>query len=91
MARGRVQMEDDDLTRLSERERQVFRLIGGGLKTSAVAAELRLSVKTVDTHRKRIKEKLGLTDGAALQRRAALFEARQEAAHHGLGSAVPAA
>jgi DNA-binding CsgD family transcriptional regulator len=48
-------------------------------------------VKTVDTHRKRIKEKLGLTDGAALQRRAALFEARQEAAHHGLGSAVPAA
>lgn len=91
MATGRVQMADDDMTRLSEREQQVFRLIGGGMKTCAVAVELRLSVKTVETHRQHIKEKLGLTDGAALQRRAALFEARQEAAHHSLGPAVPAA
>lgn len=87
MACGRVQMEDDDLTQLSERERQVFRLIGRGVKTCAVATELRLSVKTVETHRHHIKEKLGLPDGAALLRRAALFEARQEAARDGAGGA----
>lgn len=56
------------------------------MKTCAVAAELRVSVKTVETHRQRIEEKLGLADGVALQRRAALFEAGQEAAHNGLGT-----
>jgi DNA-binding NarL/FixJ family response regulator len=76
LALGRVQMEEDDLTLLSERERQVFRLIGDGLKTRAVAGELRLSVKTVETHRQRIKEKLHLQDGAELQHRAAVFHVR---------------
>ncbi len=75
LARGTMQVEDDELAPLSERERQVFRLLGNGLKAGAVAVELRLSVKTVETHQKRIKEKLDLRDGAALQRKATIFYA----------------
>jgi DNA-binding NarL/FixJ family response regulator len=75
LASGKVQMEDDDTTLLSERERQVFQLIGGGLRTSAVASELRLSVKTIETHRQRIKEKLRLRNGVELQHRATVFHA----------------
>ena len=70
---GRVQMEADDLALLSERERQVFQLLGGGLRAGAVAVEMRLSVKTVETHQKHIREKLHLRDGAELQRRATIF------------------
>jgi DNA-binding NarL/FixJ family response regulator len=83
LAMGRVQMEDDDLTLLSERERQVYRLIGEGLRTRAVAAELHLSVKTVETHRQRIKEKLHLQSGAELQHRAAVFHATGRGAQNG--------
>jgi DNA-binding NarL/FixJ family response regulator len=75
LAQGRVEMARDDLATLSERERQVFRLIGEGRRTCAIAVELGLSVKTVETHRQHIKEKLGLRDGLALQRRAALWAA----------------
>ena len=75
LASGRVQMEADDLALLSERERQVFQLLGGGLRAGAVASEMRLSVKTVETHQKRIKEKLHLRDGAELQHRATIFHA----------------
>ena len=77
LAMGTVQMAGDDLARLSDREGQVFRLIGGGMGTVAVAAELGLSVKTVETHRQRIKEKLGLRSGVELAQRAVLFLAGQ--------------
>ena len=73
LACGAVRMDGDELAALSERERQVFALLGGGLKAGAVAVEMRLSVKTVETHQKRIKEKLHLRDGAELQRRATIF------------------
>jgi DNA-binding NarL/FixJ family response regulator len=53
---------------LSDRELDVFRLIGQGLKTQAIAAQLHLSVKTVETYRDRIREKLALGDGAELTR-----------------------
>ena len=75
LALGSVRMGADELAGLSERERQVFRLIGSGLKAGAVAAELRLSVKTVETHQKHIREKLHLRDGTDLQRRATIFHA----------------
>jgi DNA-binding NarL/FixJ family response regulator len=53
---------------LSDRELEVFRLIGQGVKTQEVAAQLHLSVKTVETYRDRIREKLDLSDGAELAR-----------------------
>jgi DNA-binding NarL/FixJ family response regulator len=53
---------------LSDRELDVFRLIGQGRKTREIAAQLHLSVKTVETYRDRIREKLGLADGTELAR-----------------------
>lgn len=51
---------------LTDRELQVFQLIGSGLTTRQIAAELRLSVKTIETHRENIKSKLGLRNASEL-------------------------
>jgi DNA-binding NarL/FixJ family response regulator len=51
---------------LSERELQVFELIGSGASTSAIAAMLGIDVSTVETYRTRIKEKMNLTDAGKL-------------------------
>jgi DNA-binding NarL/FixJ family response regulator len=71
LARGLVETPRDRCGQLSDRELQVFRLIGSGFGTSRVAQELQLSVKTIETHRQRIKQKLGLTTSSELTRRAA--------------------
>jgi DNA-binding NarL/FixJ family response regulator len=56
---------------LSERELQVFELVGQGQRTSDIAGRLGLSVKTIETYRQRIKDKLHLKNGADLARCAA--------------------
>ena len=53
---------------LSDREFEVFRLIGEGLKASQIAKQLHLSAKTIETYRSRLKEKLNLADAAELLR-----------------------
>jgi DNA-binding NarL/FixJ family response regulator len=53
---------------LSDRELDVFRLIGQGRKTQQIADDLHLSVKTVETYRDRIRQKLDLSDGMELTR-----------------------
>ena len=58
------------LERLSDRELEVFEMIGRGLGTAAIARKLHLSVKTVETHRAHIKEKLNLDTGAELVQQA---------------------
>jgi DNA-binding NarL/FixJ family response regulator len=55
---------------LSNRELEVFELIGHGKMTSEIAKLLRLSVKTIETHRANIKAKLGLTSSGELTRSA---------------------
>lgn len=59
--------------RLTDRELEVFRLIGEGRKTQDIAEQLHVSVKTVETHRDRIKKKLSLRDANDLLRRAVLW------------------
>lgn len=54
------------LDALANRELEVFRLIGQGVKTAAIAERLHLSVKTIETYRERIREKLNLSDGTEL-------------------------
>jgi len=54
--------------RLSDREFEVFQLIGQGKGTRQIADQLHLSVKTVEVHRQHIKEKLKLTDAPSLAR-----------------------
>ncbi len=51
---------------LADRERQVFELTGQGLSIREIANQLHVEVKTVETYRARIKEKLQLKDGSAL-------------------------
>jgi DNA-binding NarL/FixJ family response regulator len=55
---------------LSDRQLEVFELIGRGATTVGIAKQLRLSIKTVEAHRKNIKAKLGLRRAAELTRRA---------------------
>ena len=56
--------------KLSDREFEVFQLIGQGKSTREVASQLHLSPKTVDVHRSNIKQKLELKDATALVRHA---------------------
>lgn len=58
------------LERLTDREREVFALIGRGLATRDIATQLDLSTKTIETYQARIKEKLGLASGHELIRAA---------------------
>ena len=55
---------------LTNRELEVFALLGQGLTTLTIAERLHVSVKTVECHRDKIKRKLGLSGSAALIRRA---------------------
>jgi DNA-binding NarL/FixJ family response regulator len=52
---------------LSDREIDIFRRLGEGRSTTQIATELGIGLKTVHTYCARIKEKLGLADGYALQ------------------------
>lgn len=54
------------IEKLSDREFEVFQLIGGGKSTKEIAQALHLSPKTIDVHRTHIKEKLGFTDAPSL-------------------------
>lgn len=58
------------IEKLSDREFEVFRLVGQGKSTRDIAQQLHLSTKTVDVHRGHIKEKLELKDTTALVRHA---------------------
>jgi DNA-binding NarL/FixJ family response regulator len=51
---------------LSNRELTVFQMIGQGYKTNQIAEKLHLSIKTIESYRAHIKEKLKLTDGTDL-------------------------
>lgn len=62
------------LQRLSDREFEIYRLIGRGVAPREIARRLGLSVRTVGAHRDHIKQKLGLTRSAELTRHAVLHE-----------------
>jgi len=61
---------DNPLEILSDRELEVFELTGKGLSTKDIAKRLHVSVKTIDTYRARIKEKMHLKTANELIRRA---------------------
>lgn len=52
--------------RLSDRELQVFEMIGRGIGTRQIAEALHISVKTIETHRERIKTKMRLANNSEL-------------------------
>jgi DNA-binding NarL/FixJ family response regulator len=61
---------------LSDREFQVFRLLAEGVSVTDIAAQLKLSVKTVSSHKANLMQKMGLQNPAELVR---------YAMRHGLG------
>jgi len=65
------------VTRLSDREFEVFQLIGQGKGTKEIAQHLSLSVKTVEVHRAKIKEKLSLITATDLVRYAVRWSEAQ--------------
>jgi DNA-binding NarL/FixJ family response regulator len=65
------------IQRLSDRELEVFSLLGDGHSTREVAQRLNLSVKTIETHRAQIKRKLGLRNSTELIQRAVEWTLRQ--------------
>lgn len=69
VARGRVPSSDEDpVSALTERELEVFKLIGAGISTREISQRLDLSMKTVDAHRRHMREKLNLRSTSELIR-----------------------
>lgn len=66
--------EKTPVDRLTDRELQVFRMIGRGFSSREIATRLFLSIKTIGTYRERIKEKLSLKHANELVRCAVHFE-----------------
>jgi DNA-binding NarL/FixJ family response regulator len=68
--RGAATVKHSPMADLSDRELEVFRLIGDGHATRQIAEELHISVKTVETYQAHIKEKLSLRNARELMQHA---------------------
>ncbi|TNE45705.1 MAG: response regulator transcription factor [Deltaproteobacteria bacterium] len=74
---GRRELQKSPVDRLSNRELEVFQLLGEGFSTRQIADHLHVSVKTVESHRARIKTKLNLDDANTLLRFAILWSSQR--------------
>lgn len=63
----------DPIETLTDRQLEIFRLIGGGLSAHEISDRLHISVHTVETHRENIKRKLNVNTVSELTRRAVLW------------------
>jgi DNA-binding NarL/FixJ family response regulator len=73
IAEGKEEGERSPIERLSDRELEVFQSIGNGLTTRQIAEKLSISIKTVESYREHLKEKLKLKNGTELVRHAVQF------------------
>ena len=73
LARSGERLEQSPVDRLSDRELQVFELIGRGFSTREIAEHLHLSAKTIDNYRDFIKTKLNLRDSNELLRQSTMW------------------
>jgi DNA-binding CsgD family transcriptional regulator len=65
------------IERLSDRELEVFQMLGQGTSSTAIAEKLNLSVKTVQMYVARAKEKFGVTSARELMREAVRWDETQ--------------
>ena len=72
-ALGNKRESTNPMDLLTDRELEIFRMIGQGQTSGAIAEGLFLSSHTIDTHRENIKRKLGLKNAAELNRQAVQF------------------
>jgi len=75
---GRRSTSQDPVEELSDRQFEIFQMIGHGKGTRSIAEDLGVSVKTVDAHRANIKEKLHLKSGNELVRYAVRWVENQQ-------------
>jgi DNA-binding NarL/FixJ family response regulator len=75
--RGQTNINESPVKSLSDRELEVFQLIGQWKTTREIADELHLSVKTIEYYREQIKRKLGLKNAAELTQRATAWVGRE--------------
>jgi len=75
--RGHTDVQQPAIKSLSDREVEVFHLIGQWKKTKEIAGELHLSVKTVEYYREQIKRKLNLKDASELTQYATAWVQRE--------------
>ena len=80
VAFGKGKVVNSPIENLTDRELEVFRLIGQGHGTRQIAEELHLSVRTVEAYREYIKEKLNLKNATELVQHAFHWVHHQEAA-----------
>jgi DNA-binding NarL/FixJ family response regulator len=66
-------VNESPLKHLTDRELEIFQLIGQGMTSREIAIQLTISIKTVGTYRERIKDKLDLKDGGKLLRHAVIW------------------
>jgi DNA-binding NarL/FixJ family response regulator len=77
--RGRKERQPASvLSSLTDREFEIFRLIGHGMGASEIATKLSRSVKTIEAHRANLKQKLGLRNALELNRFAANWADREQ-------------
>ena len=74
---GRTDIQQSPVKGLSDREREVFHLIGQWKKTKEIAQELHLSIKTVEYYREMIKQKLNLKGAVELTQHATSWVQRE--------------
>jgi len=68
LAGGKAQEGASPISALSDRELQIFTMIGQGDSSREIADSLSISIKTIETHRERIKDKLKLKNATELLR-----------------------
>lgn len=73
---GRSDQGEDPVSSLSDREFEVFQLIGQGYDTRMIAQSLCLSVKTIETYKSHLKNKLELKNSTELMQRAVEWSVR---------------
>src|SRR6185369_14943047 len=75
--RGQNDINESPVKGLSDRELEVFQLIGQWKKTRDIAEELHLSIKTIEYYREQIKRKLNLKNAAELTHYATSWAQRE--------------
>ncbi|MEJ2422828.1 MAG: response regulator transcription factor, partial [Acidobacteriota bacterium] len=75
--RGQPHISESPVKTLSDRELEVFQLIGQWKKTREIADELHLSIKTIEYYREQIKRKLNLRNAAELTQYATSWVQRE--------------
>jgi DNA-binding NarL/FixJ family response regulator len=79
--RGSVPLKSSPLVNLTDRELEVFRLIGAGHGTRQIADELHVSVKTIESYQAHIKDKLALRNARELMQHAIEWNVNSSSGH----------